>query len=260
MKTIPIISYQHIRDRAESQSVSVAEFEKQIAYTRKKGYEFLSLDEYVTLKCNTGSLESSKKKYILVIFEGGWRDFYTNAMPILRQYNAKAALFIATEWIDEASKQAISNPNIPSSEIPHDESMMALKENPRSVVCTWEELRHTQDIISFGSMTHTYQLSNYVIKPWHEDLQLSKDLIAQHLGIQTTHLLWPRGEYDATLLSTAKKMDFKAFYLKQHGLNFQDSCLDENIYYAMRNSLSYLKKFLFICANALRYKLFGVFL
>lgn len=261
MKNIPIISYQHIRDRAESQSVSVAEFERQIAYLKKKGYEFLSLDEYVALKCNPKSLESNKQKYILILFEGGWRDFYTNAVPILKHYWAKAALFIATEWIDESSKQEQAKPKtIQDADLAHDEAMLALGENPRSVVCTWEELAQTKELISFGSMTHTYQLSNYVIKPWHEDLQLSSDLILQHLGVQTTHLLWPRGEYDATLLRTAKKMNFTAFYLKQEGLNLQDSVLEQNKYYPMSNGLVCLKKFLFICATSLRYKILRVFL
>lgn len=261
MKNIPIISYQHIRDRSESQSVSVAEFERQIVYLKKKGYEFLSLDEYVALKCNQQSLESSKKRYILVLFEGGWRDFYTNAMPILKHYWAKVALFVATEWIDEASKQEQKNPKaLQDANLAHDEAMLALRENPRSVVCTWEELAQVKELVSFGSMTHTYQLSNYVIKPWHEDLQLSRDLISQYLGVQTTHLLWPRGEYDATLLRTAKKMNFNAFYIKNEGLNLQDSVLEQNTYYPMEDSLFHLKKFLFVCATSLRYKVLRVFL
>lgn len=261
MKNIPIIGYQHIRDVAESQSVSVGEFERQIAYLKKRGYEFLSLDEYVALKCNAQSLESSKQKYVLMIFEGGWRDFYTNAVPILQHYWAKAALFIATEWIDESSKQEQQNPKIiQDANLAHNEAMLALSENPRSVICTWEELAQLKDIISIGSMTHTYQLPNYVIKPWHEDLQLSKDLISQYLGVHTTHLLWPRGEYDATLLRTAKKMEFNAFYIKQEGLNLQDSLLEENKYYPMCDSLWHLKKFLFICGSSLRYKTLKAFL
>lgn len=261
MKNIPIIGYQHIRDRAESQSVSVGEFERQIAYLKKRGYEFLSLDEYVALKCDTKSLESSRQRYVLILFEGAWRDFYTNAVPILQHYWAKVGVFIATEWIDEASKQEQQNPmGIQDANVAHNEAMLALSENPRSVVCTWEELAQVRDFVSIGSMTHTYQLSNYVAKPWHEDLQLSKNLISQHLGVRTTHLLWPRGEYDATLLRTAKKMEFNAFYLKQTGLNLQDSVLEENSYYTMRDGLWHLKKFLFVCENSFRYKALKAFL
>lgn len=258
MKNIPIIRYEHIRDIKDSHSVGVNAFEQQVMYLRNKGYNFLSLDEYLTLK---KSNEQNPPKSVLLIFEGGWRDFYENAYPILKHYWLKAGLFIATEWIDESSKSPKdSQLDINAQEIPHDEAMLEITKNPRAMFCTWEELKKMNDVISFGTMTHTYRLDNFVNKPFHEDLQLSIDLIIRHLGVITSHLLWPRGEYDQNLLRTAKKMGLQSFYTQEVGQNFCDGNLDTNKLLYANNEFFTFKKQLIICANSLSYKLFNIFL
>ncbi|WP_066388625.1 polysaccharide deacetylase family protein [Helicobacter himalayensis] len=253
MKNIPIIKYEHIRDMADSHSIRVKEFESQIAYLKKRGYEFLSLDEFSARKMQK---EPLNEKCVLVIFEGGWRDFYENAYPILKHFWAKAGVFIATEWIEESSIQALKEPNMADSHLSHNEAILALAQNPRSVVCTWEELRVCSGLISFGSMTHTYQLSNFVRKPWHEDAKLSKDLIAKNLKSNTTHLLWPRGQWDQNLLRTAKTLGFASFYTAQNGTNFQGTSLEANNIITPTNSLFTLKKQLFVYSSSLSLKLF----
>ena len=118
-------------------------------------------------------------------------------------------------------------------------------------------LNSIQDLIKFVFLFRGKRPNNYCKT---EYIKLTKDLISQYLGVHTTHLLWPRGEYDATLLRTAKKMEFNAFYIRQEGLNLQDSLLEENKYYPMCDSLWHLKKFLFICGSSLRYKTLKAFL
>ncbi|MCI6218037.1 MAG: polysaccharide deacetylase family protein [Helicobacter sp.] len=250
MRNIPIIRYEHIRDIGDSHSVRVREFERQIAYFKSSHYIFLSLDEYSELKSSV-----LDKKAVLLIFEGAWRDFYENAYPIFKRFGAKAGIFLTTEWVQESSKQEALDSQNPSVYLAHDKTLLALEQNPRAYVCTWSELESTKDLISFGSLTHTYQLSNFVSKPWHDDLQLSKELIAKNLGIDTTHLLWPRGQWDMSLLRTAKKLGFSSFYTYESGQNLQSEDLERNKTFLATNSLFELKKELFVCSNTLTYKL-----
>lgn len=236
-RAIPIIRYTHVRDLSDSASVSVSIFERHIAYLQKNKYTFLNLDDILALKVNAIELP---QKCVLLTFDAGWRDIYEFAYPILKQYVAKAGLFLVTEWIDEASK--INSEYIST---PHNECKNTLLHNARSVMSNWEEIQKMADVFSFGSMTHTYQFSNVISLSWHEDFELSKKMILQHLNIDTKHLAWPDGIFNAGLLRTAKSIGYEAFYTMDENLNLLDSNNDTLNRFKAKNSAFWIKKMLF---------------
>ena len=252
MKCIPILQYNHIRDMQDSHSVYLEIFEQQIQYMQKKSFTFLSLEDLITLKQENASIP---ERCVLLSFDGAWRDIYMNAYPILKKYNAKAGLFVVTEWVDEASKL-----NGDYVQMPHNECKNALLENPRSIVCNWEEVRIMQDVFSIGSMTHTYQFSNIISLSWHEDFELSKRLIKENLNIETKHLAWPDGIYNLGLLRTAKSIGYEAFYTMEQGINPITGNNDALKRYEAKNSLFWLKKYLFISSSLRKFRIGKIFL
>lgn len=100
---IPILTYHYIGNNPKPEdtardalSVPPDKFDNQIGILVKNGYSFISLDTmYAALK---GTVSLPPKPVILT-FDDGYIDFYLNAFPILRKYNAHAVVFIPTGLI-----------------------------------------------------------------------------------------------------------------------------------------------------------------
>ena len=97
---VPILMYHYIagnpnpKDFArDSLSVSPDKFEAQMQYLAQAGYTPITLD---TLYGIFNGQASVLGKPIVLTFDDGYIDFYTNAYPILRRFNFKAVSFIPT--------------------------------------------------------------------------------------------------------------------------------------------------------------------
>lgn len=60
----------------------------------KNNYQIITPDEIYN------DIETDEDR-IVITFDDGYYDFYTNAMPILKEYNVPATLFVSTENIDK---------------------------------------------------------------------------------------------------------------------------------------------------------------
>jgi len=77
-------------------SCSPTMFERQMVYLKKR-CNILSLEQYVYARQSGSSLPPSS---VIVTFDDGYRDIYTNAYPILRKHNVPAVLFVTTNFIE----------------------------------------------------------------------------------------------------------------------------------------------------------------
>ncbi len=97
---VPILMYHYIasnpnpKDRArDSLSVSPEKFEAQMQYLSQNGYTPISLDTLYGIFTGQASVPG---KPVVLTFDDGYIDFYTNAYPILRRFNFHAVSFIPT--------------------------------------------------------------------------------------------------------------------------------------------------------------------
>jgi hypothetical protein len=88
--------YHHVFDDERSG------FARQLAYMRRFG-EFISLDEALSL-LNSGARIDGR--YFCITFDDGFRNVFSNAAPILADYKAPVAVFIATSFIAESADDA----------------------------------------------------------------------------------------------------------------------------------------------------------
>lgn len=63
------------------------------------GYRTVSLDEYIHVVRSKN--HSFQEKLVLLTFDDGYEDFYTEAWPILKKYNATASVFLITSYIGQ---------------------------------------------------------------------------------------------------------------------------------------------------------------
>ncbi|NQT95437.1 MAG: polysaccharide deacetylase family protein [Candidatus Omnitrophica bacterium] len=90
--------YHHIDEYSEQSKLSVSpeSFEKQMKFLREHRYNIVSLDELAEL---IKSKKSLPHKTIVVTFDDGYKDNYTEAFPALKKYNIPAAVFVAANKV-----------------------------------------------------------------------------------------------------------------------------------------------------------------
>lgn len=95
---IPVLLYHRIVENPTNQwtDTSVETFKQTMQYLNDNGYNTLSAEQYVNIM---EGKETAPVNPILLTFDDGTPEFITNALPVLKQYNMKAVLFIVSDWI-----------------------------------------------------------------------------------------------------------------------------------------------------------------
>ena len=91
----PILLYHAVGEPVEiewppSLILSASLFEAHLQYLTQEGYKVVSVEELVSLLHNGGNLD----KVIAMSFDDGYRNNHTDALPLLKKYNAKASFYV----------------------------------------------------------------------------------------------------------------------------------------------------------------------
>ena len=84
---VPVFSYHRIIP---------AEFEKQLQYLQENGYRTITCDEYLEMYQHQ---DKYWEKVVVLTFDDGLEDLYTEAFPLLKKYNFTAVTFLISNWI-----------------------------------------------------------------------------------------------------------------------------------------------------------------
>jgi peptidoglycan/xylan/chitin deacetylase (PgdA/CDA1 family) len=95
---VPILMYHHIavppdpKDiRASRLAVPPVQLEEQLAYFQRAGYTTITIDDLAAALRDGAALPD---KPVILTFDDGYVDFYTNAYRLLKRYKAKATIYI----------------------------------------------------------------------------------------------------------------------------------------------------------------------
>ncbi|MFT5872073.1 MAG: peptidoglycan/xylan/chitin deacetylase (PgdA/CDA1 family) [Clostridium sp.] len=95
---IPILMYHSISyEKGNTLRIPKENFRNQMKYLSNNNYTTLSLDELYSYMQKGEKLPT---KPIVITFDDGYKDNYTNAYPILKEFNLKATVFVITNCID----------------------------------------------------------------------------------------------------------------------------------------------------------------
>ena len=187
LQNIPIPTY-HCIDNAvwgyKNMFVSPGTFDEQMKYLKDQGYStitFSDLDRINTIK-----------KPILITFDDGYEDNYTNAYPILKKYGFKATIFLICDAIGKPKYLKLS------------------------------QIRQMKDCIDFQSHTITHpHLANLSPNKIEFELSHSKNQLETLLNKKIDVIAYPYGSYNATVVNIAKK--YYTYALTTHFGKFYDS-------------------------------------
>jgi len=110
--TVPILMYHHVGEPPPGAdairgdlTVLPSQFEAQLAYLSEEGYQTIHLSDLIMY------LQMGRRlppKPIVITFDDGYRDVFTNAYPLLEEYGFVATFFIITQLADEGREGYLS--------------------------------------------------------------------------------------------------------------------------------------------------------
>ncbi len=93
-----ILMYHSIEDDSNDPfSISINGFREQVSWLSKNNFEIVSLS--FLLKLIQGCQYKKLRKKVVITFDDGYKDFITNALPILKDSRAHATVFLVTDML-----------------------------------------------------------------------------------------------------------------------------------------------------------------
>jgi hypothetical protein len=175
---VPVLAYHSIADEHDhiwnELSLPVAIFERQLKYLHKAKFNTITLYElYEHLSSGT----RLPPKPIALTFDDGYLDNWVHAFPLLEKYEAKATVFVATDFVDPIAEPRPNLSDVWAGRI-------AREQLSWWGYVSWPELRAMQDSglidVQSHTRTHTWYFVNSEIIDFH------------HPGDEYVWLYWNR--------------------------------------------------------------------
>jgi peptidoglycan/xylan/chitin deacetylase (PgdA/CDA1 family)/2-polyprenyl-3-methyl-5-hydroxy-6-metoxy-1,4-benzoquinol methylase len=100
-RALPILMYHRVAEDGPAElapyRVAPALFERQLAYLRRHGYRTITVEEWLqVLAEQDGRIDD---RVVALTFDDAYRDFITDAWPLLRKYGFSATVYVATDHV-----------------------------------------------------------------------------------------------------------------------------------------------------------------
>lgn len=184
-KYVPILLYHHVMDTTAAKAILATNlnvppdvFREQMDYLSTKGYSVIGLDELVA---GLNGNFAFPAKPVVLTFDDGYRDFYDIVLPILREKNLKATVFVISQFAG----------------------------GERYV--TWDQLREmgSSGLVLIGDHTlnHPY-LAKQTKEEEKNQIISAKNVIEQYLGREVRFFAYPYGSANTNAKEILKENGF----------------------------------------------------
>lgn len=179
---IPILLYhsiaEHVAPAYRRWAVTPTAFAAQMAYLRQQGYHVFTVSQLAQRLAATPV--TLPVKTVVITFDDGLADFYSAALPLLRDYDLPATLYVTTGYVEGASRW-----------------LAAVGEGERAMM-NWRQIAELPAHgIECGAHTHSHpQLDTLPRRQAHDEIHHSKRLLEERLGCPVTSFAYPHGYHD----------------------------------------------------------------
>lgn len=207
--------------KSDSLHIEVAQFEQHLQALKKNGYETITDADLLEYKNNPNAF--LPKKPLLITIDDGYKDNYTYAFPLLRDYGMRATVYIIVERRDNIETY------------PHH--------------FTWAEAKEMLQSGVINIQSHTYKSHHYIVDQNNalgaslvtkipgesfedyslrvrEDLLFSKNRIEEMLESDVYTISFPYGSYNDTVLKIAEEVGYELFITTHKNTNTRQSLED----------------------------------
>lgn len=182
---IPILLYHYVENVQDpkdtirkSLSIPPAVFGLQVQTLKDNGYTFMTTGELGMVLDGKMTLP---KNPVILTFDDGYRDFYTDVFPILQQYNAKAVAYIISDFIN--------SPNY------------LFDWQLRSII--------SSKLVEVGAHTLTHpDLTKLPLIAMQDQITQSKSALENMFGIPVVSFAYPYGTFNQQTVAAVKLAGF----------------------------------------------------
>ncbi|MDO8281049.1 MAG: polysaccharide deacetylase family protein [Thermodesulfovibrionia bacterium] len=214
---IPVLMYHHINvHKGDIVTVRPEIFKEQMKLLKAAGIKTLKADELISYI--KGGITADIKAAVLT-FDDGWLDNHINVLPVLKEYDLNAVIFIITDRAEEAG----AGGNDTQGRIPtHEESKKLIAGGDSfRVALDWKLIKEMSEtgLVEFYSHTKSHRrCAELSVAELAEELKGSKEVMEQRLQRPCPYLCWPYGSYNETSIEIAKEAGYSALFTVDHGV------------------------------------------
>lgn len=203
--------------RGDDLSMSTDRFVALLTWLRQHGYQPVGIDDLLRARQGEHPLP---EKAVLLTFDDGYRDFYSQVFPLLKAYRYPAVLAVVGSWLDAAPGETVDYGGTP---VPREKflSREQLREMAGSGLV--EIASHSYDghrgiaanpqgnrqpALSarlYDSESNCYEDDAAYFARVHADLNKNADLIAKMVGARPRVMVWPFGKYSIPAIRAARE-------------------------------------------------------
>jgi len=188
---VPKLAYHKVGNKFEwgLNTIPIRVFERQVKYLSENNYYTISLNQYL----NHDFKINHQHRPIIITFDDADESVYYNAFPILKTYGFKATLFVISDFVGKENSWDANLGGIYSKHL------------------EWEQIKKlSNDGWEIGSHTATHRdLLGLSKCEAEQEINLSKEMIAEKVGKPIHFLSYPFNRFDDTIIALAQHADYR---------------------------------------------------
>lgn len=204
-KKIPILMYHSISQSTNPKfkqfSVPPTLFAEHMAYLYQHDYTTLSATQFIQIRVQ--GKDKLPERSVLVTFDDGFADFFTEALPVLRWYGFVATLYITTAFINGTSLW-----------------MQHEGETTHSML-TWDQLLEINKCgIEIGAHSHSHpQLDILPLSLARDEIVRCKRLLEDKLSQEVWSFAYPHGYHSAAIQRLVREAGYTSACAVKYEMN-----------------------------------------
>ena len=214
--SLRVLMYHKVNDHSLNRiGVTVNSFRQQQIYLAQK-YRVISLGDLLSFFHERRPLPP---RAVLLTFDDGYMDNFTNAYPILKEFGHRAVMFVPVDLMG-------------GCDLPHDRH-----HSGADPTATWEQLRAGGDVFDIGSHACTHRvLTDLDLGEARREILESKTILERKLEHEVVAFAYPKGIYTPQLESVVAEAGYQLCFdvvprtnldgtmhpLRIHRLNVED--------------------------------------
>ena len=216
---VPIVMYHHVKPKnAGRYTVTPDEFEGDLVFLKERGFTTITVAELIGFKEFDFKMPS---KPVILTFDDGRYNNYSQAFPLLKKHNCKASFFVIGSFIQKFSG---GRPQYEGSSFMNFDN---LKEMAASGLCDIQN--HSYDFHDWTKgRTGVGKKSGESFEDYkraiEDDLNKTQTMLKQNCGISPNAFAYPFGAYNQDAEKIISEMGFRAVLTTDWGVNKVSQC------------------------------------
>lgn len=183
-----ILQYHHVAtDTPRSTSVTPAEFRQQMQHLKDLGFQVVSLDVIIDGLTQRKPLPDNA---VAITFDDGFANVFTNARPILKEFNYPYTMFLGPALIDRREGPVLSWPQIHTMQ------------QEGVIIANHSSYHHRLAVPNKGENKAEWR------QRVKTDILLAQQQLEEKLGHQRKWLAYPYGDFSAELEQLVSELGF----------------------------------------------------